>query len=79
MTHHGHRSVKGQQKQAARRLVIDRSRHDRIRAESVNILTKEQILSELQKQFEGVLLGAVQFERGEVLINAKGTGSLQKT
>ena len=78
MTHRGHRSPKGLQRQAARLFVITHSRRDRIQAENINLLTREQIVEELSKQFEGVLPGVVKFERGEVLMDSRGRGSLQQ-
>jgi hypothetical protein len=79
MTHRGQRSPKGLQRQAARLFVITHSRKDRINAESVNIVTRDQIIEELGKQFGEVILDAVKFERGEVLADSRGRGSLQQS
>ena len=79
MTHRGQRSPKGLQRQAARLFVITHSRRDRINAESINIVTRDQIVEELAKQFDGVVLCAVKFERGEVLLDSRGRGSLQQS
>jgi len=97
MTHRGHRSPEGLQRQAVRKLVFNQSRRDRIQerkylryvfsqylryasnfAENINLLSREQIVEELSKQFDGVVLCAVKFERGEVLMDSRGRGSLQQ-
>jgi len=79
MTHHGKRSPEGLQRQAVRKLVFNQSRRDRIQAENINLLSREQIVEELSKQFDGVVLCAVKFERGEVLADSRGRGSLQQS
>jgi len=53
------------------------SRRDQLKAETVNILSGEQVIEELAKQFDGVVLSVVTFECGEVLLDSKGTGNLQ--
>jgi hypothetical protein len=79
MTHHGKRSPAGLQRQAARLFVITHSRRDRIQAENINIISRDQIIEELGKQFKEVILSAVKFERGEVLMDSRGRGSLQQS
>jgi hypothetical protein len=48
-----------------------------LKAETVNILSGEQVIEELAKQFDGVVLSVVTFECGEVLLDSRGTGNLQ--
>jgi len=79
MTHRGQRSPEGLQRQAVRKLVFTQSRRDRLQAENINLLSREQIVEELSKQFDGVVLCTVKFERGEVLLDSRGRGSLQQS
>lgn len=54
---------------------------DREKAETVNIVKHEQILSFLQKKYkdEGVCVDATDLVKGEVLTDSRGHGSLQRT
>jgi hypothetical protein len=50
---------------------------DRRRSETVNILSREAIAASASQVFDYVLPGLANYERGEVLADSRGTGSLQ--
>ena len=52
--------------------------HDRQTAEEVNQLTKDQVADLLLIEFGVLEVSANRFERGEVLIDSRGQGSLQQ-
>lgn len=70
-------SVFALQKRAAKRLALTNAFDDDILSEIVNITTGEQLNLLLKADFEFVLPGAITFERGEVLLEPRGEGSLQ--
>jgi hypothetical protein len=75
--HRGRRSEFKEQRRFVKRLVVETSRHDRIRAEKVCLLDNRQIGDALNKRFECVVVGADCFDRGEVVMDSRGKGSLQ--
>lgn len=81
MTHRGGRSLRARQRRAANKYVMNSGYRDREKAETVNIVQREQILSFLQCEYknEGVCLDAADFVKGEVLTDSRGHGSLQRT
>jgi len=74
MAHRGKRS----QKSTAKRFVLDTSFHDREKAESICIVTIPQIVEQLQRAYPYVHMDAVQFQKGEVIVDSRGEGSFQK-
>jgi len=74
MAHRGKRS----QKSLAKRFILDTSFHDREKAESICIVTIPQIVEELQRTYPYVHMDAVQFQKGEVIVDSRGEGSFQK-
>lgn len=62
-----------------RRYAARLSYHDRTRAEDVCTVTTSQVLDYLAAMYldDGVSPGDAAFERGEILIDSRGAGSLQ--
>lgn len=62
-----------------RRFAARLSYHDKTRAEDVCTVTTSQVLDHLVTVFpgDGVSPADAAFERGEILIDSRGTGSLQ--
>ncbi|MGA9387621.1 MAG: hypothetical protein WBV70_02205 [Candidatus Bathyarchaeia archaeon] len=58
-------------------MVVETARHDRIRAEKVCLLDNGQIAEALNKRFNAVIVGADCFDKGEVVMDSRGKGSLQ--
>jgi hypothetical protein len=58
-------------------LVVTTARHDKIRAEKICLLDNEQISDALSKRFNCVVVGAYRFDKGEVITDSRGRGSLQ--
>lgn len=75
--HRGRRSEFNEQRRFAKRIVVNTARHDRVRAEKVCMLDRAGVLDALRKRFGSVTVGSFQFERGEVVIDSRGKGSLQ--
>jgi hypothetical protein len=75
--HRGKRSEFSEQRRFVKELVVSTARHDRIRAEKVCLLNNDQISDALKGRFESVVVGAIAFDRGEVLTDSHGKGSLQ--
>jgi hypothetical protein len=71
------RSETSQQRRFIKRLVMQGAFQDRQRSETVNILSREAIAASASQAFDYVLSGLVNYERGEVLADSRGTGSLQ--
>ena len=72
------RQERSQQYREARKLVTSNSYHDRMLAESVCLTSPGQLSDHLKSKFESVLpCVTARYERGEVLTDKKGTGSLQ--
>ncbi|MCJ7423419.1 hypothetical protein MUP01_04020 [Candidatus Bathyarchaeota archaeon] len=60
-----------------KQLVVETARHDRVRAEKICMLGNKQISDALSKRFDCVVVGADCFDKGEVVIDSRGRGSLQ--
>ena len=78
MTRRGHRSLASIQRTYISRLISQESHRDLQLAESINTLTPKQIEETLMDKY-GVVATPYHLRhiRGEVLSNARGTGSLQ--
>jgi hypothetical protein len=72
------RSEASQQRRFIKRLVLQCAFQDRQRSETVNILSRETIAASASQAFDCVLPGLTNYERGEVLADSRGTGSLQR-
>ena len=75
--HRGKRSEYSQQRRFVKQLVVETARHDDVRAEKVCMLNNEQVADALNRQFNCVVVGADCFDKGEVVIDSRGKGSLQ--
>jgi len=74
------RSPDAQQRRYINRLVSQCSYRDVGLDESINILTPSQLEDSLLDKFGAVRTGLhLQFTRGEVVSDSRGTGSLQQT
>lgn len=75
-------SVFAQQRRLARKLALTSAFQDRIRKESVYILSHFQLEDLISAEFEYVLPGAApddeELVRGEVLRDSRGRGSFQE-
>jgi hypothetical protein len=71
------RSETSQQRRFIKRLAMQCAFQDRQRSETVNILSRETIAASASQVFDYVLPGLANYERGEVLADSRGTGSLQ--
>jgi hypothetical protein len=70
------RSPEKSQLRRIRRIIFNHAFHDRVRSETVCRLSRLEVLGLLN---EPVLVASVpDVERGEVLIDSRGTGSFQK-
>lgn len=73
------RSEESQQRRFLKRLIMECAFQDRQRSEKVNILSSDFIAAAAGEAFEYVLPSIIgQYERGEVLTNSRGTGSIQR-
>ena len=78
-TRRGKRSIDRQQRRYVNHLVRSSSHEDLLMKEAINVLTPEEIGEALNTKFKYVYTGATKlFERGEVLSNPRGEGSLQR-
>ena len=73
------RSIKARQRRAARRYVLNHAYHDREQAELVCKTSQKAVITFLQSRFESVDLSAFDTEKGEVLVDSHGRGSLQQS
>lgn len=70
------RSVRQAEHKRLRALVLDTSFHDKVRAENVSLVSREDLLAMCPS---GVSLSDVpDVVRGEVLSDSRGTGSFQR-
>lgn len=67
-----------EQRRKAKQIVVSSAFMDREKAESVNLLSPQQILIKLTEDYPEVHVRAVHFTQGEVLIDSRGEGSLNK-
>lgn len=73
------RSVEAQQRRYVNRLVSTSSYKDYDKQENINIYTSEQLEQRLVDKFGDVRTGIhLQFQRGEIISDSRGTGSLQR-
>lgn len=72
------RSMKARQRRLVKRFILKNSFKDRMKAESVCRTDPKAIIEMLQKNFDEVHLEVINYERGEVLVDSKGRGSLQR-
>jgi hypothetical protein len=72
------RSVLAEQKRLAERLVLATAFQDKRRCEAVNMTSPGDLQKVLYENFGYVCPGAVDVEKGEVLIDSRGQGSLQR-
>jgi hypothetical protein len=71
------RSEVSKQRRFIKRLVLQCAFQDRQRSETVNILSRDAIAASASQAFDYVLSGLTNYELGEVLVDSRGTGSLQ--
>jgi hypothetical protein len=77
MQHRGRRSEFNAQRRFAKALVSNSARHDRVQAEQICMLDRAEVLDALSQKFGPVAVGSFSFERGEVIVDSRGRGSLQ--
>lgn len=66
------------QRRKAKQIVVSSAFMDREKAESVNLLSPQQILIKLTETYPEPYMTAVkQFTQGEILIDPRGQGSFQ--
>jgi hypothetical protein len=70
--------LRRQQKSEAKHIVHQYAYADGIRAERVNLLTPAEIIARLQITYPEILISVTQYEKGEVLVDSKGKGTLQQ-
>ena len=78
MVYRGKRSLRAMQKRDAKRYILQNGFQDHILAETVNITKREVVLEFLGKKYGMVFPDAVKTELGEVLVDSRGNGSLQR-
>ncbi|MEM3956149.1 MAG: hypothetical protein QW424_05300 [Candidatus Bathyarchaeia archaeon] len=73
------RSLIARQRRAARKFILDMAYRDKYVAETVNVLDRRDLINYLADLFGQVHLGSIPLiERGEVLADSRGGGSLQR-
>ena len=78
-TRRGRRSKEARQRRYVNSLVRKTCHEDLDKKEAVNVLDQRQIRTALNTKFGYAHVGVSQlFEKGEVLSDSRGTGSLQK-
>jgi hypothetical protein len=79
MAKRGLRSVYAKQKRAARKILLEQSYRDPEKAENINLLNHSAMTDELNRKFQHVIMSVVlQSDKGDVLVDSRGEGSLQK-
>jgi hypothetical protein len=76
--HRGQRSELGRQRRYAKHVIAETSRLDRRKGEQICMLTGPQILDRVEQEFGDVIVHVTNFEKGEVIIDSRGTGSFQR-
>jgi hypothetical protein len=66
-----------EQRREAHRFLFDSGRLDRTRAEFVCLVDKQQIADHLESVFGHSETEFTQHERGEIIVDSKGKGSMQ--
>ena len=78
-TRRGRRSKEARQRRYVNTLVRKSSHEDLDKKEAVNILDQRQIREQLEQKFGYAHIGVSQaFEKGEILSDGRGEGSLQQ-
>jgi len=78
-THRGRHSRRNNAQYLVYRFVLNNAFHDRDRSERINTVTSAEIVKFITNHVEEVTVDlAAQFERGEVLVDSRGEGSLQR-
>lgn len=73
------RSLIARQRRAARKFILDMAYRDKYAAETVNVLDRRDLINYLADLFGQVHLGSIPLiEKGEVLADSRGSGSLQR-
>lgn len=72
------RSEFSEQRRFARKILQRNAYEDRIACETVNLMTSGALNDVLRANFEFVVSSTVDVERGEVLADSLGRGTLQK-
>jgi len=75
--HRGHRSELNEQRRFVKHLVLESSRRDTVKAEMVCLLDNPQAVRAVEEKFGSAIVGAASFEKGEVVVDSRGKGSLQ--
>jgi hypothetical protein len=57
---------------------MNTSRKDYVKGESISMLTQEALNTLIADKFGSIVVNAVSCERGEVLLDPRGNGSLQQ-
>jgi predicted O-methyltransferase YrrM len=70
-------SVEAEQRRFARKTLQRNAFQDRIACETVNLLTRQELSNVLAASFDFVLPSATEVDRGEVLSDSRGRGTLQ--
>jgi hypothetical protein len=87
MTHRGHRSKEAQQERkliyttrtTAIRFIFKNAKNDPLKAEVINTLTYNQVLTEVQNHHGTIILHAIpDLPTGIILIDSKGNGVFQQ-
>ncbi|MEM3013425.1 MAG: hypothetical protein QXI71_02180 [Candidatus Bathyarchaeia archaeon] len=79
MVHRGKHSLEHNLKRSLKGLLLSHAYLDRERAETVNRLGSQEVLEYLSARYEFVPITLVaDLERGEVLLDSRGGGSLQR-
>lgn len=80
MVHH-RRSPSGKQRRAAKQFIYDGSRHDRLKGETINLVTVDDVAFMLAKTFGAEALdpdAVPKVEKGLVLADPHGQGAFQQ-
>ena len=78
MVYRGKRSLRAMQKRDAKHYILQNGFQDHVVAETVCITKREIVLELLGKKYGMVFPDVVNAELGEVLVDSRGNGSLQR-
>lgn len=70
--------LRQKQKWQIRQAIFSHSFHDREKAESINLLTNQQIVDLMLTDYRFVHMDLVNTSRGEVIVDSRGEGSFQR-
>jgi hypothetical protein len=71
------REAKKLQARKIQKIIINNSHHDKRKAEIISKMTRLELLAQLNEPVEDQLIPDI--EKGEILIDPRGNGSLQKS